>query len=234
MTAHDGHRLRMRKRFLDNGLEGFHDHEILELLLFYCIPRKDTNEIAHRLCARFGSFPKVLDASVRELEKVDGIGENAACFLSLIREVNKYYQTHRYQDNRVLMDTNACGAYIQPFFATEKNEAVYLLCLDAKCMVLSCRKVAEGSVNSANISARRIVDMALAENATSVILAHNHPSGIAMPSVEDIQTTDRIAKALCLVDVNMVDHIIVADDDYVSMAQSGCYSWEDICKEMKR
>ena len=105
---------------------------------------------------------------------------------------------------------------------------VYLLCLDAKCKVICCRQISEGTVNSAGISVRKIVEVALAVNATSVILAHNHPSGIAVPSEEDIDTTFKVAKALKAVDVVMMDHIVVADDDYVSLAFSGLYKFDEI------
>jgi len=120
-----------------------------------------------------------------------------------------------------LTSIRRCGEYLLPFFFGRRNETVYLLCLDAKCKVLSCREVGEGSVNSANVPIRRIVEMALAANATSVILAHNHPSGIALPSPEDVTTTHRVAAALATVDIQLVDHIVVADDDFVSMVQSG-------------
>lgn len=232
MSTHDGHRQRMKKRFLKNGLNDFSEHEVLELLLFYCIPRRDTNEIAHNLCNQFGSFAKVLDASVQELIKVEGMGENAATFLSLIRETNRYYQINRFDLNEALTTYDKCGDFLCPFFATEKNEAVYLLCLDAKCMVLSCEKIAEGSVNSTTVPARRVVQMALDKNATSVVLAHNHPSGIATPSDEDIQTTVKLAKTLGAVCVTLVDHIIVADDDYVSLALSNKYNLDEICNQL--
>lgn len=232
MSTHDGHRTRMKKRFLKGGLDGFSDHEVLELLLFYCIPRRDTNEIAHRLCSQFGSFAKVLEASTSELKRVEGIGDNAATFLALVREVNRYYQINRYDMSVPLTTFEACGEYLHNFFSTEKNEAVYLLCLDAKCMVISCDKVTEGSVNSAIIPTRRIVQMALERSATYVVLSHNHPSGVATPSDEDRMTTIILAKTLYAVGVSLLDHVIVADDDYISLALSNMYSLEAVCREM--
>ena len=104
------------------------------------------------------------------------------------------------------------------------KETVFLLCLDAKCKVLGCKLVGEGSVNSAAVPIRRIVEMALGDNATSVVLAHNHPSGLALPSGEDIQTTRRLSLALRAVEIELVDHVVVADGDYVSLAQSGMYN----------
>lgn len=221
MSIHSGHRQRMKERFLKEGLDHFSDIQVLELLLFYAIPRQDTNPIAHALLERFGSLPQVLEAPVEELEKVPGVGPSAALLLNLSTAVGRYYMVQRSQNVTILNTIQACGDYLKSVFIGRRTELVYLLCLDAKCKVLCCREVAEGSVNSANVPIRRIVEMALAANATSVILAHNHPSGIAIPSDEDVATTHRVAAALRMVDIQLVDHIVVADDDYVSMVQSG-------------
>ena len=220
-SIHTGHRQRMKDRFLQEGLDNFSDIQVLELLLYYCIPRQDTNPIAHRLLDHFGSLSQVLEASVEELTKVSGIGENTATFLHLIPEVGRYYQVSRSTQVTILSSLDKCARYLLPFFFGRRVETVYLLCLDAKCKVLCCKEVGEGSVNSAGISTRKIVETALGVNATTVILAHNHPSGVAIPSGEDIQTTQRIAVALQCVDIQLADHIIVADEDYISMAQSG-------------
>lgn len=228
MSIHDGHRKRLKDRFRREGLDHFQEHEVLELLLFYCIPRKDTNPIAHELITRFGSLAQVLEAPPEELAKVPGMGESAATFLSLTTAVGRYYLVNRTIQTVILSTVEKCGEYLVPFFYGRRNETVYLLCLDAKCKVLCCKEVGEGSVNSAGISVRKIVETALGANATSVVLAHNHPSGLALPSGEDIQTTRRVAAALDAVEINLVDHIIVADDDFVSLAQSGYYRQEDI------
>lgn len=223
MSVHKEHRMRVKTRFQEQGLDVFNEHQVLELLLFYCIPRRDTNEIAHNLLNRFGTLAQVIDAPVKELEKVDGMGKSAALFLNLIKSVARYYLVNRVTQNKILRTIDECGQYMLPYFNGRHRETVFLLCLDAKCKVLSCREVEEGSVNSAGISIRKIVDIALTENATSVVLAHNHPSGLALPSPEDVATTQKIAHALRLVDVILTDHIVVADDDYVSMVHSRCY-----------
>ena len=221
MSIHEGHRQRMKDRFFYEKMDHFSDHEVLELLLYYAIPRKDTNPIAHALISHFGSLPQVLDASVEELEQVDGISRNAAVLLKLVTEMGRYYEVGRKRQTRILKSVEECGNYLLPRFFGRVNETVFLLCLDARCKVLSCREVGEGSINSANVSIRRIVEMALASKASSVVLAHNHPSGIALPSAEDRATTRRVAAALSLVDVVLVDHIIVAENDFVSLAESG-------------
>jgi DNA repair protein RadC len=213
----------MKKRFLDEGLDSFTPEQVLELLLFYCIPRQNTNELAHLLINEFGSFSQVLKAEVSDLTRVSGIGNNTALFLKLLLETIRYYDVDCKKDERCLETIEACGDYLLPFFRCRCNETVYLLCMDAKCKVLSCRIIGEGSINSAAVPTRRVVEAALAAKATSVVLAHNHPSGIALPSNEDIATTKRIAAALSAVDVVLTDHLIVADDDYVSLAQSGWY-----------
>ena len=221
MSIHAGHRQRVKERFQKEGLDNFSDIQVLELLLFYAIPRQDTNPIAHALLEHFGSLPQVLEAPVEELERVPGVGHNAALLLSLAPAVGRYYMVSRSQRATILNTIQACGDYLKSVFIGRRTEVVYLLCLDAKCKVLCCREVAEGSVNSANVPIRRIVEMALAANATSVVLAHNHPSGIAVPSEEDIATSRRVAAALSTVDITFVDHIIVADDDYVSLVHTG-------------
>lgn len=227
MPIHDGHRQRLKDRFRREGLDHFDEHQVLELLLFYCIPRKDTNPIAHALIQRFGSLSQVMEAPVEELEKVPGMGAGAATFLSLITAVGRYYLVNRTSQTEILRTIEQCGEYLVPFFYGKRNETVYLLCLDAKCKVLCCREVGEGSVNSANVSIRKIVEVALNANATTVILAHNHPSGLALPSAEDVQTTRQVAMALDAVEVTLADHIVVADDDYVSLVQSDYYRPRD-------
>ena len=221
MATHEGHRQRMRERFRREGLDNFTEVQVLELALFSCIPRKDTNPIAHDLLEKFGSLSQVLDAPVEELTKVRGVSENAAVFLHMITEIGRYYLVNRTVKATILPTIDRCGEYLVPFFFGRTVETVFLLCLDAKCKVLCCREVGQGSVNSAGVSIRRIVQTALGANASTVVLAHNHPSGLAMPSPEDIQTTRQIAMALRAVEIELTDHIVVADDDFVSMAQSG-------------
>ncbi len=220
-SLHKDHRKRMKDRFLKQGLDGFTPIQALEFLLFYSIPRQDTNLIAHRLINHFGSLSQVLEAPVEELVKVGGIGEHSAILLNLINQMSRFYLMDRAKREKVLPTIEDCARYLQPYFYGRMNETVFLLCLDAKCKAISCKEVGEGSVNSAGISVRRIVETALREGASSVVLAHNHPSGIAIPSAEDIQTTRRIAAALQSVEIHLADHIVVAEDDYVSMVQSG-------------
>lgn len=227
MSIHDGHRQRLKDRFRREGLDNFDELYVLELLLYYCIPQKDTNPLAHRLLDTFGTLAGVLDASAEELEKVEGIGKNTSTFLSLITQVGRYYQVKRSEPGEILRNIEQCGNYLVPYFFGRERETVFMLCLDAKCKVLCCKKVGEGSVNSASIPIRRVVEMALAANATTVVLAHNHPSGLALPSADDIQTTHRVAAALEAVEITLADHIVVSRDDFVSIVQSQYYKPQD-------
>lgn len=223
MSIHDGHRQRVKERFRKKGLDDFEAHQVLELLLFYCIPRRDTNVVAHKLIDRFGTFDQVLDASVRELEKVEGMGKSAAEYIALIRNVGRYYQVSRNAQKKALTSIEACGKYLTAFFDGKKNEEIYLLCLDAKCMVLNCLPVNDGGTYSVNVPMRKIVDTAIASGAASVVLAHNHPGGVTTPSPEDISCTVKVAQALRPVEVVLNDHIIVADGEYLSFVQAGLY-----------
>ncbi len=227
MSDHSDHRQRVKARFRKEGLDGFEEVHVLELLLFYCIPRKDTNVLAHQLLDYFGSLTQVLEAPMEELEKVRGIGEHAATLIGLITEISRYYLVSKAANQEILKTTRECGQYMVPYFVGRRDETVFLLCLDAKCKVLCCKEAGRGSVNSANVSIRRIVELALGVNATTVILAHNHPSGIAVPSQEDILTTKKLAVALDSVDVVLADHVVVADDDFVSLAESNLYHPDD-------
>ena len=221
-SIHKGHRERLKQRFLEEGLDNFSDIQVLELLLFFAIPVKDTNPLAHALLDHFGSLSQVLEADVEELKKVPGIKDHAAILLALVTQLCRYYQVNSSQQTQILTTLEDCGRFLVPRFFGRTRETVFLLCLDAKCKVLCCKEIGEGSINSASISVRKVVETALAANATTVVLAHNHPSGIAVPSNEDIHTTQRIAAALYAVEIHLADHIVVAEGDYVSMVQSGC------------
>ncbi len=221
MGIHDGHREKKRQQFLQHGLDSFADHEVLELLLFYAIPRKDTNPIAHALMDRFGSLDAVLSAPVEELCRVKGVGESAAALLKLIPQVYRRSRIAAAERERVLNSSQRAGDYLLELFTGETAEVLYELCLDRKGKLLACRRVGEGGVSSINVDLRKIVENALLTGASGVILSHNHPSGIALPSADDCAATVRVKEALKTVGLVLVDHIVVADGDYVSMADSG-------------
>ena len=188
MGLHDGHRQRMKERFARHGLDSFAEHEVLELLLYYAIPRRDTNELAHTLLDRFGSLERVLLAPREELMKVPGVGEGAALLLTLVPAVSQYTHRHAPQET-ILNSVDASGRYFMRLLRHERRELLYQACLDGKGKLLSCRCLSEGGVNMAAVTLRQIVEHALLSGASSVLLAHNHPSGIALPSASDRQMT---------------------------------------------
>jgi len=224
MGIHDGHRERLKKRFEEHGLESFNDINSLELLLFFAIPRKDTNETAHALLDRFGSLSGVFGASVQELMTVQGVGLSAALLISLVPQLMKRSMQLDANELKVINSSTKAGTFLLPRFAFETKEKVLLLSLDAKKRLIACDDINSGVVNAVDVSIRKIVETAIRRNASSAILAHNHPDGFALPSREDEVMTGQIIKALKMVDIPLVDHIIVAGDDFVSFADSGFMS----------
>ena len=221
MGVHDGHRDRMRRRFLANGLNGFADHEVLELLLYYAIPRGDVNPLAHALMDRFGSLSGVLAAPAELLAQVEGVGERTAMLLRLVPQIAQMARLADMEREVALNTREKIGDYLLELFSRERNEAVYQVCLDGKGKLLACRRLGEGSASAVNLDVRKIVQNAIVFCACSVILAHNHPSGVALPSQEDHTAALRVKEALASIDVKLEDHIIVADHDFLSFAQSG-------------
>jgi DNA repair protein RadC len=211
----------MKDRFRAEGLDGFDPVHALELLLFYAIPRVDTKPVARALLDRFGSFPAVLEAPEEELTKVPGMGVNAATFLRLLNATGRYYQT-RLQDTPVILNTiYECAEYLTRHFYGRRVETVFFLALDAKKRLISCQKLAEGDMDASLIPTRRLVDTLLSLNASAVILAHNHPSGLAVPSLEDRLVTQKLSTLLDSLGIALVDHLVFSEDDWVSMVQSG-------------
>ena len=216
---HEGHRARMKKKLLENGERSLADHELLEVLLYYAIPRRDTNELAHRLLKQFGSLRGVLSAPVQELACVSGVGQQAALLLGMVQMLCR--RAAQREKEQILNSVDACGAYFTELLGSSRREMLWQVCLDGKGKVLSSRCLAEGDVSMAAVSVRQVVEYALRAGAVGVVLAHNHPSGVALPSQEDIATTRLIRDALRTMNIQLVDHVVVADGDYVSMAASG-------------
>ena len=221
MGVHDGHRERLRQSFLEHGLTSMNDINALELLLFYAVPRRDTNELAHLLLRRFGSLDGVFSASVEELSEVEGIGTYAASLITLVPEIMKKSRLSKSREIRQIRSSDDAGEYLLPYFMNERDEVVYLLCLDSKRAVICCAEMGRGVVNTVDTSVRRIVEKAIKVKACSVIVAHNHPDGLALPSREDDLFTKCLYNALETVGIRLEDHIIVADEDYISIADTG-------------
>ena len=219
MSIHEGHRQRVKEKYVEYGLDVFSDVEVLEFLLFFAVPRKDTNEIGHRLIKHFGSISAVFEASVEELSQIEGMGENSAAFIKLMPAVAKRYLTDEHK-SAFLHSSKAAGEYFLPRFIGEREECVYVACLDAKAKVIKCELVHRGSFNSVEINVRKIAQTALFCNAAGVIISHNHPGGVALPSEADNSVTYMLKNGLSALGIELYDHIIVADKDYVSYADS--------------
>ncbi len=218
-NVHKGHRKRMKAKFLLHGFDVFEEHEVLEMLLYYAIPRSDTNPIAHKLLERFGSISAVFDATVDMLTDA-GISENNAILIKMIPELSRIYLDDKFNNTSKIVDFENIVDYFVCKYVGRSEETVMLLLADAKGKEIYCGIIAKGSINSTDLPVRKIVDLALRYNAKTAIIAHNHPSGVAIPSKEDLESTALIYNALAHVNVLLADHVIIADDDGVSLAYS--------------
>lgn len=220
MGVHHGHRERMKQEFLQGGLAHFSEPRVLELLLFYSRLQGDVNPLAHRLLDAFGSLAGVLDAPPEALAKVPGVGENTVVLLKLLPAIAARYLASRTNAEMILSDSASLHELFLPYFFGARNEMSYLACFDSKLKLLGVKKISEGSPNANEISIRKISTEALALNATVVVLAHNHPSGLATPSEEDIFTTRYIQDSLRPLGITLYDHVILADGEMVSLKDS--------------
>ena len=220
-NIHAGHRKRTKDEFLANGLSGLPDHRALELLLFYAIPQGDVNPLAHRLIDHFGSLAGVLRADPEQLMAVDGVGRSTAVLIKLVNELKARCLESGGSFDGQLASTWQFRELLLPLFFGQRNELVYLVCLDGKNKLLVTKKLGEGIADTVQITTRKVLETALACNATRVVLAHNHASGVALWSDADLNTTLRLQKVLREAGIELMDHFIFADEDMVSMAASG-------------
>ncbi len=219
-NIHGNHRMRVRERFLKSGLGGFPDHNVLEFVLFYSQPYGDTNEIAHRLLDTFGSLSAVLDAPYEELVKVKGIGYYTAVFLTMLPQLAKRYFSDMIPDKVTITDRKSLLDYRRAEFISETSEIVKLLCFNNAGLLTNCCKVSIGSKNNVNIDRRTLLETAFRSNAGSVILTHNHPNGLAVPSQNDISTTKEVFRLFSDMNIKLLDHVIVSGHDIFAMAES--------------
>lgn len=218
---HDGHRERFKQEIESSGIDNLKPHQVLEYLLFYCIPRKDTNELAHELIDKFGSISGVFEASAAELQKVKGISYSTALFLTSVPGIARYYLKDRWKDKPEFSDTIALGSYVCDLLAGEKNEAFYVLSLDSQCRLIKYDLVYRGIINEAPVYPRMIVELALKNNASAVVLAHNHPGGAVTASEADKTMTKKMVEILDALSISVVDHIIVSGFRFSSMKAKG-------------
>ena len=223
-NLHRGHRQKVKERFSRDGFcfDSFQPHEVLEILLFYVIPQKNTNDIAHRLIDEFGSLENVFSASESQLRTVKGIKNESARYLKIFNALNRYRDLTKNVPDRLLSVKDMVD-YIKPKFSGKTDEMSLIVCLDSKHCVKECRTVLEGQINYTSIDLRRVLDIALSSNATDIILAHNHPFGVPTPSVNDIETTKYLRKILMQVSIRMIDHIIISPQGEYSMVSDPKY-----------
>lgn len=219
-NIHKGHREKVKQRYYETGLNSMPDHNILELLLFFGIPQRDTNPLAHELIERFGSFSGVLEASKADLQSVKGMTESAACLLTLFLPVYKRYINDLHKKKKKLTDAKSIADYLRPFYLDTNNERVYALCLDSEDRVVACRVVSDGDIDSSAFDIRKLASIVLEVKAKKVVLSHNHPNGSLVPSVADANATKFARELLHLLKVQLTDHIIVTDKSYFSMKNS--------------
>ncbi len=220
MADHSGHRERVKNEFLSRGMDGWAEHRMLELLLFYAIPKRDVNNLAHDLIDHFGSLAGVMDANWEELSKIKGVGKHTALLIKMIPALSGQYLNSRTHVQSIIHDTRDVYEILAPYFFGAVNECTYILCLDGKNQMLGVRKISEGCINSAAINIRRIIEEAVSLHAVRIYLAHNHLTNIALPSKDDIQTTELMRSTLAGVGFELVDHVIFVDGDMVSIRDS--------------
>ena len=223
-NIHKGHRQKIRNQFYEAGLNHMPDHVVLELLLYFGIPYKDTNEIAHELLNKFGSFDGVLRADLNDLRRVKGMTENAACLLKLILPVYNRYHKCLNRDKHVMLTPKEIVEYTRPQYEGTYNEKVFLLCFDSDHCLINTKMIGSGDVSKAVLSLREIATTVLETKTRDVVLVHNHPYSIALPSQEDVDTTIEIKNFLSYLKVRLEDHIVLADPGFCSMASLQKYA----------
>lgn len=211
-SIHEGHRERIREQYKKSGAEAFLDHQFLELLLTYAIPRRDTNALSHALLDRFGTLEGVVTAEIDQLTMVEGVGEGAAVFLRMQGDLFRRLLLRRTEDSRgnIRLTTPAAAArYAVALLSLSTYENVIAVCLNAKKIVQSCESLQRGTLTEAQIYPRSIAEIALLKRAHGILLIHNHPSGDPTPSQEDADATELVKAALGSVGVQLYDHLIV-------------------------
>ncbi len=223
-NIHKGHRQKVKQRFYENGMDGMPVHNVLEMLLFFGIPQRDTNPLAHKLIEKFGSFSAVLEARREDLMAVKGMTESAACLLTMILPLYKQYKNDLQRKRVVLESTEDYVEYIKHQFYDTLNERVYIICLDSNNRAINSFKVGEGDFSSVIMNMREIVSCVLHSQAKKVVLCHNHPHGVTAPSKADADATLQLYNILTGLSVSLIDHIIFTENDYFSFSKSIKYS----------
>jgi DNA repair protein RadC len=218
-----GHRQRLRQRFAKHGFEGFHDYEVLELLLTYAIPRIDVKPIAKRLLKVFGTLAGVFDATVVELKQTEGVGEKGAVFLTLIRQVEVRYLASDLPGKNVYDRPDKVKAYLRMQMQGRGMENFGAIFTDQQHRHIATQILFEGTVDRTAVYPRNLMKRALELDAKGLILFHNHPGGTPRASQEDIDLTTRMAAAGSPLDIKILDHFLIAGKEVLSFKENGWY-----------
>lgn len=216
-VVHAGHRQRMRDRFIQTDLVGFAPHEVLELLLFYAIPQRDVNPLAHRLLDHFGSLYGVLTASVEEIAAVEGMGQYAASLIHLVHEMHRYVELNREDTREVMKNYQNALQHCLRLLSGQKNEKLYAVCMNTQMEILSDVLLSQGTVGEVPVYPRMVAQAVLRYNTRCVVLSHNHPGGSLFPSPADLRVTQSLGEMLQTMEIVLVDHVIVANNQAISM-----------------
>lgn len=224
---HKGHRERLRERAKDNSLEAFQEHEVLELVLSYILPRIDTNPIAHKLIDEFGNLANVLDAKQADLSKISGIGDRATLFLHLIPQILKAYKKSKLVKGALITTPTQVFNYLGNVINYIPHEEFYMLCLDSNSRIITSKLIATGTNNQVNFNLKEVTQIALQTSSCGVILVHNHPTGSNEPSQADIDLTKKIYLSLSLNGIAVMDHLIISRNDYYSFNKNNLFKLFD-------
>ncbi len=218
--VHGGHRQRLKDKVRQNGLTSLSLHEVLELILTYTIPQKDTNQLAHELIDTYGSFSKVLEADYYDLMKNKGVGEETALFLSMLPRLFDIFKEDKEEnDINFLRSPYECVKYFRSKYEIKNKEFLYVVCLNNSCKIMKTIIIEGNSDNSVSIDIKKFANMINNENTASIVLFHTHPNGEVKPSREDILTTQNILNICCIMNVVLCDHIILNEKDYFSFGR---------------
>ncbi len=221
-NSHTGHRNRMKNRFLKTGLDSFEPHEVLEFLLFYAIPKKDTNELAHELINNFGSIAGVLNAPYEVLIKIKGVGAHTAILLKQIPQLFRIYCEDLKKPCKVMDTPEKWIEFFRPKFIGRVNEYLFVAGVDDAVNFVSCELISSGNKNKIEFSCEALVRFTIHWNVDRIVLAHNHPNGIAMPSMSDKIKTEKLEMALRHLNISLMDHFIFGKTgDWISMRDYG-------------
>ncbi len=222
-SLHTGHRKRVIKKYMEHGLDSFAEHEVLEIMLFFSVPRIDTNPLAHRLINEFGSLQNVLSATAEDLKRVEGVGDNTATLISLFRAIREYQNTHLFQKSVKFNETAEFGMFCVEYFSAHIEESAIMLALDPRSRLKKVSVISKGTINETYFNVSKIVKDALNLRATGIIIAHNHPDGSLQPSSSDVILTKDLRELLANVHIDLVDHIICNDKYFTSFRERGLF-----------